>query len=351
MRNLIVPLAGRSSRFPDMRPKWMLTHPKTNKFMVTEALKGLNLDSFDRIYFTTLLEHRNKYGFIAGFLQEMDELGIRDRVNVIELTQSTSSQSETVYETITRGGIEGSVFVKDADNYYECEIGEGNQVAYFNLNSEDHINARNKSYIEMDVNGILTNIVEKNVISSTFSCGGYGFADAKEFCDSFLKLKGMEGECYISHVIYDMMLSGAKFKGVPTSNYLDWGTLEAWTEYKKEFKTLFCDIDGTLITNTSIQFAPLVGHGKPIEDNVECLRNAYSTGKVHIVLTTSRPESYRDVTVDELKEKDIPYDQLVMGLPHCKRVVINDFARSNTYPSCEAINIPRNQPFLNEYLK
>ena len=34
---------------------------------------------------------------------------------------------------------------------------------------------------------------------------------------------------------------------------------------------------------------------------------------------------------------------LVMGLPHCQRVIINDFARSNPYPSCSAINIPRNE--------
>ena len=26
--NLIIPMAGKSSRFPNMRPKWMLTHPQ-----------------------------------------------------------------------------------------------------------------------------------------------------------------------------------------------------------------------------------------------------------------------------------------------------------------------------------
>ena len=41
---------------------------------------------------------------------------------------------------------------------------------------------------------------------------------------------------------------------------------------------------------------------------------------------------------------------LVMGLPHCQRIVINDFARSNPYPSCSAINIPRNENNLKEFL-
>ena len=40
-----------------------------------------------------------------------------------------------------------------------------------------------------------------------------------------------------------------------------------------------------------------------------------------------------------------------MGLPHCKRVIINDFAKSNPYPSCEAINLPRNFDNLAEFLK
>jgi hypothetical protein len=51
----------------------------------------------------------------------------------------------------------------------------------------------------------------------------------------------------------------------------------------------------------------------------------------------------------ELQTKGIPYDELVMGLPHCQRVIINDFARSNPYPSCKAINIPRNTDDLKEY--
>ena len=218
------------------------------------------------------------------------------------------------------------------------------------MNSEDNINARNKSYIQLDVNGILTNIVEKNVVSSTFSCGGYGFADAQDFCSSYEKLQGMEGECYVSNVIYDMMLSGSKFSGTEVNRYLDWGTLQAWKAYKKDFRTLFLDIDGTIITNSSIQFPPYVGEGKPIESNIKYLQDIYAEGKTYIVLTTSRPDHLRDITLEEMSRHGIPYDQLVMGLPHCKRVVVNDFARSNTFPSCEAINIPRNNENLSEFL-
>ena len=329
----------------------MLTHPKKNRFMVVEAISGLNLDWFDQIYFICLQEHEDTYQFSKGFCRELGELGILEKSNIVYLEESTASQSETVWQLLNGKQIEGFVFVKDSDNFYQCELKDtNNQVAYFDLNSEDNINARNKSYIQLDVNGIITNIVEKDVISSTFSCGGYGFADAQEFCKSYDKLSEMEGECYISNVIYDMMLSGSKFSGLYVSNYKDWGTLDVWKEYKKQYKTLFLDIDGTLVTNSSIQFPPYVGEGSPLSLNIDYLREQYEQGKLYIILTTSRPEFLRQTTVDEMNRHNMPYDQLVMGLPHCKRVVVNDFANSNSFPCAEAINIPRNQNNLSEYL-
>jgi hypothetical protein len=77
----------------------------------------------------------------------------------------------------------------------------------------------------------------------------------------------------------------------------------------------------------------------------------HQSGKVKIILTTSRPEYLKDVTILEMEDKGIPYDHLVMGLPHCQRILINDFAKSNPYPSCSAINITRDSNQLREYLK
>ena len=159
----------------------------------------------------------------------------------------------------------------------------------------------------------------------------------------------MDGECYISHIIFEMMLSGSTFYGTKTTDFKDWGTLDAWNKYKSQYKCLFVDIDGTLITNSSHHFPPYIGSGEPIENNIDFLAELHEQGKTKIILTTSRPEKYRQLTVMELQTKGVPYDELVMSLPHCQRVIINDFARSNPYPSCKAINIPRNTDDLKEY--
>jgi len=319
--------------------------------MVSEAISGLNLDFFDEILFVFLGEHQTEYMFFEGFMEEMKELGLYDKCRPTFLAEPTGSQSETVYQAIKKENIEGFIFIKDSDGYYECELtSTNNQVAFFDLNDMDNINARSKSYITIDDFGSVTNIVEKKVISSTFSSGGYGFNSAKQFCDTFETIRDMPGECYISHVIFEMMLDGQPFSSLKTTNFKDWGTKDVWMEYKKTYKTLFTDIDGTLITNSSLHFPPYIGDGEPIQENIDYLNHLYDEGRTYIVLTTSRPEKTRQITVNELELKGVKYHQLVMGLPHSQRIVINDFAASNPYPACGSINLPRNNNNLREFL-
>ena len=171
MKNLIIPMGGKSSRFPGMRPKWMLTHPSTGNLMCVESVQGINLDFFDKIYFVILNEHEELYNISSAIIKSMENTRLSnkiiDRVNVTILESSTKSQSETVYEAIKKENIEGFIYIKDSDGYFRCTINsEENQVTYFDLNNIDEINARSKSYIELDSNGTIINMVEKNVISS-----------------------------------------------------------------------------------------------------------------------------------------------------------------------------------------
>jgi hypothetical protein len=349
MKNLLLPLAGKSSRFPNTRPKWMLTHPKTGRMMVIEAIQGLPLNEFDNIYLGLLKEHVDEFKFIKGLALDLVSCNLKINVHTVILDEPTKSQSETVYTMIKKQDIKGYILVKDCDNYFETQYKdfEHNQVCYSKLDDHSSINPSNKSYISLDDKNYILNIVEKRIISNTFSVGGYGFKDAQQFAEYYEKLNkvGVEGECYISNIIYEMLLDDIKFKGQPVTNYLDWGTAQNWLEYKKNFRTIFVDLDGTLITNTSWHFPPYVGEGRPIQKNINELKRVYTEG-CKIIITTSRPERFHEITIDELEKHDIPYDQLIMGLPHGKRTLVNDYAESNPYPSCDSINIPRNSDTL-----
>ena len=82
----------------------------------------------------------------------------------------------------------------------------------------------------------------------------------------------------------------------------------------------------------------------------EALQDIFETGKSYILLTTSRTEEYREKTKAQLNDLNIPYNQLIMGLPHSKRVLINDYSNTNGYPSALSINLSRDKENLKEKL-
>ena len=343
-------MMGKSTRFPNLRPKWMLTHPNGG-FMAIEAIKGLNLSTFDTIYFVTHQKYEDQYQFVEGFRQEIKKMNYKINIEFVLLKEQTNSQPETVYECIRKMNITGFILVKDSDNFFIAKIDDNNNgVCYYDLNDGDEFNARNKSYIQFDKNGLIENIVEKKIVSSTFSVGGYAFKSAQEFCSYFEKVKEVSEEIYISNIIFEMLLDGHAFVGIKTERYEDWGTLQEWNKFKKTFKTLFIDLDGVLIENTSHKMAPFMGSGTPLSENIKFLRELYDTGRVMVIIVTARPDEYRTQTELELYKHGIPCDYLLMNLPHAQRIVINDFANSNPFPACSAVNLQRNSDNLREYL-
>ena len=51
MNTLIIPCAGRSSRYPNLRPKWLLTHPD-GELMLEKVINGLEIKNLDRTIIT-----------------------------------------------------------------------------------------------------------------------------------------------------------------------------------------------------------------------------------------------------------------------------------------------------------
>ena len=347
--NLLIPMAGSSSRFPGVRPKWMLTHPNGN-FMAIAAILSLNLKDFTNIYFVYLKAHEDEYKFLKGFKDELMELGLMDKTTLIELTEPTRDQPETVYSAIKKGKIKGPVFVKDSDNCFTVNYNAKNSICYYDLNSAGLIKPKNKSYIMIDHNNNVSNIIEKQVISPFFCVGGYGFEDAAQFCDTLDSLK-LEEDRYISNVIYQMILNGKSFQAFSVSDYNDWGTLQDWNNYKRSFATLFIDMDGVIVNHSASHFPPYYGETNAISENVEILKTLRETGKFQIIITTARHEKFRDVTVEQLKKIGLKFDHLLMGMQHCKRIIINDYSKSNPYKSCDAINLKRNSGELKDILR
>lgn len=347
--NIIIPMAGRSSRFAGTRPKWMLTHPN-GRFMVCEAITGLNLNDCEKIIFVYLKEHEEQYHFIKGFREELEEIGLLSKTELIGLDKQTRSQPETVYQAIKLANISGAIFIKDCDNRFCFDIYAENFVCYYDLSQVGLIKPKNKSYIIVDSFGRIVNIIEKQVISPYFCVGGYGFKDAKIFTDTLEQIN-LAQEVYVSNIIYQRLLEKDTFEARPVTNYLDWGTWEDWERFRRSYATLFVDLDGVIFEHSSCHFPPYYGETGGITENVEIVKQLRKSGKFQIVIATSRPERYRDLTIRQLESLGIEYDSLLMGLYHAKRIIINDYSKSNPYKSCDAINLKRNSQELKEILR
>jgi hypothetical protein len=111
----------------------------------------------------------------------------------------------------------------------------------------------------------------------------------------------------------------------------------------KKNPTFFVDIDGTLVKYR--KFSELATSTlTPIEDVVEYVNSNYDLGSV-IIITTARPESYRDYTIEELKKIGVRYHQLVMDCGRGTRVVLNDMDPENPIQRAVGINFVRDGGF------
>jgi len=115
---------------------------------------------------------------------------------------------------------------------------------------------------------------------------------------------------------------------------------------EKRPKTIFCDIDGTLIKHYSPDIVSKLANseskGELLDGTLTKLREWDSKG-YNIILTTGRKESLRSVTVNQLSSLGIFYDKLIMGIGGGVRVLINDLKTCGTYNTAIAINIERNK--------
>ena len=123
------------------------------------------------------------------------------KIKIVILKKQTQCQPETIVKTIISEKIKGPIFIKDSDNFFHSKINGINEVCIFDLNKMNLVHSKNKSFVKFNNNNIITNIVEKRVISSNFCVGGYGFECAQSFVNTFNELNN-DSDLYVSHIIF-----------------------------------------------------------------------------------------------------------------------------------------------------
>jgi hypothetical protein len=138
MTTLIVPASGRSTRFGEGKPKYMRTHP-CGSLMIEQALVGIS--GYDRLIIGVVKEHIETHKLDLSLLtKKIGKEGVVPEFVIFD--DFTLSQPETVYRLLAN--IQGPVFIKDCDNYFEHSITPDNTVCISKL--DEKTNAINKSY-------------------------------------------------------------------------------------------------------------------------------------------------------------------------------------------------------------
>ncbi len=353
LRTLIIPCAGRSSRYPNMRPKWLLTHPD-GQIMIEKVLNGLDTSFYSRIIITIVREHDQKFEASTILAQVLKNF---KNLEIFIIDEFTSSPAETVFLTVKEKNVQGPFVIKDSDNFVAFnDPGFDSFIAGLNLNRGIEVpNIPNKGFLVVNDQELIVDVVEKKICSDRICLGIYGFDSADSFYTAYNVLSGIfkqQGrELYLSHVIsYLIKELKQVYQYVEADNYEDWGTVSEWRNLQKKQVTIFCDVDGVLLENTG-------KYGQknwdntliPLPANIQTLKILSDRG-AQLILTTSRPENYRETLEGLLKQNGIRVHSIVFGCNHSARIIVNDFAPSNPYPSCLAISMPRNGN-LSDYFK
>jgi dTDP-glucose pyrophosphorylase len=300
--------------------------------MLFAAIQGLyTYDGEIKIVAVTRQDHVDKYKFLEGVANQFGS-----EFEWCILPEPTQNQPHTVASAIAVHGIKGQIAIKDCDNFFTCQIPEGNAIAVSKLQDHTLINPSNKSYVIASQEKVV-DIVEKRIVSDTFACGMYCFDDADVFSRIFDDMYGhSRREFFISNIISFMITEGYAFYTREVEGYIDWGTIEDWNRYRDQFETLFIDLDGVLVENSGQYMKPHWGNTPAIERNAQYIRDKFSSRKVTVIITTSRTEEFIHVTEAQL-------DKLVITESYTDYLIAEGCSSTTMLP---LIHIPVVMPLI-----
>lgn len=304
MSTLIVPCMGR--KMVNGIPQYLNRHPN-GKRLIERSIEGIYTDQYKRVLIVLLAEDEEKYHAKLIISNEVKGYPIE----IIALDEMTSGPAETVYKAIIKANVTGEVVVKDADNYLKIkEIPQGNFVAGLDLNiwERDIHNLRNKSFLIVNEQGNLLDIIEKQVRSDVICLGLYGFKKAEDFVKAFEHLNDANypiTKLYVSHVIsYLIGYLGRVFHYVSSREYENWGDERHWKDMQRDYTLYFIDLDNILGTD-----------GILTDDNKNKLTTLQKRGASFVGYTVAN-ENYKIAALKVLEEAGLCFIKIVYGCPY-----------------------------------
>jgi capsule biosynthesis phosphatase len=336
---IVIPLGGVGKRFSELGyldPKPLI---KANgKEIIFWLIDNLKIQKKDKIYivYNHLLE---KYNF-ENIINYKD-----NRINFFKLPIKTKGPVETVHiflKEIIDNYFDEKILLLDGDTFYKKNIlglfrsRKKNSIIYFKGKNLKPI----YSFIKIKKKRIF-NIVEKINISNNANTGAYFFNSVKIlYYYASRTLKKYSKKAYISHIYKEMIKDKIIIEPVKIleKDFICLGTPEQLKSFSQNFKDKpkrFCfDLDNTLVSLPKVKNDYTTV--EPIYENIKFLKKLKSRGHYIIIYTARRMRTHnsnikkvikeiKKLTVKQLKEFGISYDELIFGKPYA-HYYIDDLA-------------------------
>lgn len=210
--NIVIPMAGRGSRFKDVNiktPKMLIN--VLGRPMLYWALDSLSKINYSKITFICLKEHIEDY--------QLDQIiyTYTKKARIIVINSPTNGQPETVYQARSKLYLDRPLLIYNCDTYTDVSIKQNLKIASSSYDGILYVfksNDPSLSYVEVKDNGLVMNILEKKRISHYASTGLYYYANTRIFIDAVERVRGylptLE-EMYVAHVYNYLIEKGYKF--------------------------------------------------------------------------------------------------------------------------------------------
>lgn len=277
MKRMLV-LCG-DGRVVEGRPFVTLRYPD-GKIIAEKAIEGVFPEEYDRILYAITKEAEEKYHVGA---QICKTLGKRYPVEIVWV-ENTKGPAETAYQAIQTAGIYGELAIRDVNNHIRLSQKNcGNFIAVLDLLQYERSidDLRHKSFVLLNEQRQVLDIVEKRFRSDVISCGLYGFRNASDIVWAYERLSDPNypiDKLYISHIIsYLIGYSNKVFHAANTLEFEDWKTPHAWASVQKRQGVYFLDMDKLGISGLPGE-EPVMGMLRRISSNggrfVGCIRGS-----------------------------------------------------------------------------
>lgn len=320
--NIIIPLGGIGKRFSDngyVKPKPLIK--VLGKEVIFWLLDSLDIKKEDSVYIPY-----NEYLDIYNFKEVVNDLYPNIKLTSLP---PTNGPSETIKLCINHFDIKGKIVLLDGDTWYEEDVlskirqNDNNLTTYFKSTTLEPL----FSYIELNDNRIV-DIKEKVKISDNANSGCYVFKSTEEVLKYIDRIE-KKSEKFISDIIKEMLKDEIYFSSVEVKDFHVLGTPQQIIEFSKSYPTekkrFVFDLDNTLVTFPTVKGDYTTV--KPISKTINYLRNLKKEGHHIIIYTARRMRTHGsnvgaiiadigEITMNTLKEFDIPYDELFFGKPY-----------------------------------